>query len=208
MDFRARVTPCAQGTLLTFDHEKHSAPIYFDRMLLRDPTMHLSLRIADTRCLKSSQMLLPARNRLICFCVNHKKFSTCWLRQSWSTSTSPETPNASPSTAIPRMASASATSPTGLCSTSATTTPKRWGSDFHKIYPDGISAEEIFAYTYAVLHDPVYRHNYKVDLLREFPTPASVSRLRPVGQDGPGAAGPCTSALSPAEPYPLKTSRW
>ena len=46
---------------------------------------------------------------------------------------------------------------------------KRWGSDFHKIYPDGISAEEIFAYTYAVLHDPVYRHDYKVDLLREFP---------------------------------------
>ena len=25
------------------------------------------------------------------------------------------------------------------------------------------------AYTYAVLHDPVYRHDYRVDLLREFP---------------------------------------
>ena len=46
---------------------------------------------------------------------------------------------------------------------------KRWGRDFHDIYPDGISAEEIFAYTYAVLHDPVYRYDYKVDLLREFP---------------------------------------
>ena len=46
---------------------------------------------------------------------------------------------------------------------------KRWGRDFHNIYPDGISAQEIFAYTYAVLHDPVYRHDYKVDLLREFP---------------------------------------
>ena len=46
---------------------------------------------------------------------------------------------------------------------------KRWGKDFHDIYPDGISAEEIFAYTYAVLHDPVYRYDYKVDLLREFP---------------------------------------
>ena len=44
-----------------------------------------------------------------------------------------------------------------------------WGKDFHEIYPDGISAEEIFAYTYAVLHDPVYRHDYRVDLLREFP---------------------------------------
>ena len=25
------------------------------------------------------------------------------------------------------------------------------------------------AYTYAVLHDPVYRHDYRIDLLREFP---------------------------------------
>ena len=33
----------------------------------------------------------------------------------------------------------------------------------------GITAEDIFAYTYAVLHDPVYRHDYGVDLLREFP---------------------------------------
>ena len=32
-----------------------------------------------------------------------------------------------------------------------------------------ITAEEIFAYTYAVLHDPVYRQEYAVDLLREFP---------------------------------------
>ena len=35
--------------------------------------------------------------------------------------------------------------------------------------PSGITAEGIFAYTYAVLHDPVYRHDYRVDLLREFP---------------------------------------
>ena len=34
---------------------------------------------------------------------------------------------------------------------------------------DGITAEKIFAYTYGVLHDPVYRHEYRVDLLREFP---------------------------------------
>ena len=46
---------------------------------------------------------------------------------------------------------------------------KDWGKDFQKIYPDGISAEEIFAYTYAVLHDPVYRYDFRVDLLREFP---------------------------------------
>ena len=35
---------------------------------------------------------------------------------------------------------------------------KEWGKDFDGIYPDtGITAEHIFAYTYAVLHDPVYR---------------------------------------------------
>ena len=34
---------------------------------------------------------------------------------------------------------------------------------------DSITAEHIFAYTYAVLHDPVYRDKYAVDLLREFP---------------------------------------
>ena len=44
-----------------------------------------------------------------------------------------------------------------------------WGKDFQETYPDGISAEDIFAYTYAVLHYPVYRHDYRVDLLREFP---------------------------------------
>ena len=46
---------------------------------------------------------------------------------------------------------------------------KEWGKDFEKTYPDGIGAEDIFAYTYAVLHDPVYRYDYANDLLREFP---------------------------------------
>ena len=46
---------------------------------------------------------------------------------------------------------------------------KEWGEDFKSVYPSGITAEHIFAYTYAVLHDPVYRHDYAVDLTREFP---------------------------------------
>ena len=46
---------------------------------------------------------------------------------------------------------------------------EEWGKDFDKIYPDGIGAEDIFAYTYAVLHDPVYLYDYANDLLREFP---------------------------------------
>ena len=46
---------------------------------------------------------------------------------------------------------------------------EEWGEDFDRTYPDGIDAEDIFAYTYAVLHDPVYRYDYANDLLREFP---------------------------------------
>ena len=46
-----------------------------------------------------------------------------------------------------------------------------WGlRQFRERYSDdSISAEDIFAYTYGVLHDPVYREKYSVDLLREFP---------------------------------------
>ena len=47
---------------------------------------------------------------------------------------------------------------------------KEWGDAFEELAgPAGITAEDIFAYTYAVLHDPVYRYDYRVDLLREFP---------------------------------------
>ena len=47
---------------------------------------------------------------------------------------------------------------------------QEWGDDFETLAgDDGITAEQIFAYTYAVLHDPVYRHDYAVDLLQEFP---------------------------------------
>ena len=45
-----------------------------------------------------------------------------------------------------------------------------WGDDYPRSAgDDGITAEDIFAYTYAVLHDPEYREKYAVDLLREFP---------------------------------------
>ena len=45
-----------------------------------------------------------------------------------------------------------------------------WGDDYPRIAGDnGITAEDIFAYAYAVLHDPEYREKYAVDLLREFP---------------------------------------
>ena len=46
-----------------------------------------------------------------------------------------------------------------------------WGlRQFREHYgDDGITAEDIFAYTYAALHDPAYRQKYEVDLRREFP---------------------------------------
>ena len=47
---------------------------------------------------------------------------------------------------------------------------KDMGEYFKKTFgADGISAEDIFAYIYAVLHDPVYHADYRVDLQREFP---------------------------------------
>ena len=45
-----------------------------------------------------------------------------------------------------------------------------WRDDYPRLAgDDGITAGDIFAYTYAVLHDPEYREKYAVDLLREFP---------------------------------------
>ena len=46
-----------------------------------------------------------------------------------------------------------------------------WGlRQFREHYRvDSISAEDIFAYTYAALHDQTYRERYEMDLLREFP---------------------------------------
>ena len=47
----------------------------------------------------------------------------------------------------------------------------QWGlRAFREHYKDdSITPEQVFAYAYAVLHDPVYLHDYKGDLLREFP---------------------------------------
>ena len=47
---------------------------------------------------------------------------------------------------------------------------KEFGEHFEEVVGGpSITAEDVFAYTYAVLHDPAYRHDYAVDLLREFP---------------------------------------
>ena len=47
----------------------------------------------------------------------------------------------------------------------------QWGlRQFREHYgDDAITAEDIFAYVYAMLHDPAYRERYEIDLRREFP---------------------------------------
>ena len=46
-----------------------------------------------------------------------------------------------------------------------------WGEESYREFfgAEGITAEDIFAYLYGVLHDREYRYDYRIDLLREFP---------------------------------------
>ena len=46
-----------------------------------------------------------------------------------------------------------------------------WGlRQFREHYgDDSITAEDVFAYVYAMLHDPAYRQRFEIDLRREFP---------------------------------------
>ena len=80
---------------------------------------------------------------------------------------------------------------------------KEWGKDFEAIYPAGITDEHIFAYTYAVLHDPAYREEYAVDLLREFPRLPlydDFSQWATMGQE----LLDLHVGFESAEPYPLQ----
>ena len=74
----------------------------------------------------------------------------------------------------------------GTCSSNIT----QWGMrQFREHYADeSISAEDIFAYTYAVLHDPEYREKYAVDLSREFPRLPFYPDFRAWVRDWPDAA--------------------
>ena len=50
---------------------------------------------------------------------------------------------------------------------------RRWGEryrNYQEVFGEaGATAEDVFAYIYGLLHDPAYRHEYRVELLREFP---------------------------------------
>ena len=69
---------------------------------------------------------------------------------------------------------------------------------------DSISAEDIFAYTYGVLHDPVYREKYAIDLLREFPRLPFYPEFRHWVKMGQELLD-LHIGFESAEPYPLET---
>ena len=131
------------------------------------------------------------------------RFYQFWRRQVFRLCTSLATPNASPSTATRQPANGSATSPNWGIRRINGTTADEWGRDFGAIYPDGITAENIFAYTYAVLHNPAYREEYAVDLLREFPRLPlypNFNQWAGMGQD----LLDLHIGFESAEPYPLQ----
>ena len=81
---------------------------------------------------------------------------------------------------------------------------EEWGEDYEGIAgKDGLTAEDIFAYTYAVLHDPEYREQYEIDLLREFPRLPLYRQFKVWAMMGQELLDLHTGFES-AEPYPLE----
>ena len=80
-----------------------------------------------------------------------------------------------------------------------------WGlRHFREHYGDGsISAEDIFAYTYAMLHDPAYRQRYEVDLRRDFPRVHFQEDFAWWVQQGQGLLD-LHLGFEAAEPWPLQ----
>ena len=80
-----------------------------------------------------------------------------------------------------------------------------WGlQQFREHYRDeSITAEDIFAYAYAVLHDPEYREKYAVDLLREFPRLHFYEEFAPLARMGRELLD-LHIGFESVEPYPLE----
>ena len=69
-----------------------------------------------------------------------------------------------------------------------------WGlRQFREHYGnDAITAGDIFAYTYAMLHDPAYRQQYEIDLRHDFPRVYFQDDFAWWAQQGPRACWTCT----------------
>ena len=68
---------------------------------------------------------------------------------------------------------------------------------------DGITAEDVFAYVYAMLHDPAYRQRYEIDLRREFPRVYFQADFAWWAQKGRELLD-LHLGFETAEPYPLR----
>ena len=76
--------------------------------------------------------------------------------------------------------------------------------EFREHYGDGgITAEDVFAYVYAMLHDPAYQQRYEVDLLREFPRLHFYQEFAPWAGWGRKLLD-LHIGFEDAEPYPLE----
>ena len=112
---------------------------------------------------------IAGRNKVICFCVNRKQFYVL------ATDKLPDYHFTGDAQCLPLYRytedgeRVSNITEWGLRGINAHYR-KEFGERFEEaVGGERITAEDVFAYTYAVLHDPVYRHDYAVDLLREFP---------------------------------------
>ena len=83
-----------------------------------------------------------------------------------------------------------------------------WGlRQFREHYGDAhISSEDIFAYTYAALHDPAYRETYAVDLRQEFPRLPFHDEFREFARLGQELLD-LHIGFDTAEPLPLRRER-
>ncbi len=143
------------------------APNVFDRKSIRQTLFRpfVGRSLYFNQSLNEMQYQLPDifpvgttdENRAICFCVNGKSFYVLAADRVFDLHFTGDTQ------CLPLYRY----TPDGKRVSNITD----WGlRQFREHYENElITAEDIFAYTYAVLHDPEYRENYGVDLLREFP---------------------------------------
>ena len=102
-------------------------------------------------------------NQVICFCVNGKDFYTLQRRLPTGSMTciSPAKTQCLP---LYRYTE-DGTQVSNITEWGLSRFREHYKAEHHGY----IGPEEVFAYTYAVLHDPVYREKYAADLRREFP---------------------------------------
>ena len=176
-------------------------PNHFQRQSVR-PTLfrpYVGKHLYFNQSLNEMQYQLPDvfpngdndENRAICFCVNGKSFYVLSTDRVFDLHFTGDTQ------CLPLYRY----TPEGERVSNIT----EWGlRAFREHYGDeSIGAEDIFAYTYAALHDPAYRRKYEVDLLREFPRLHFHEEFEPWVRMGRELLD-LHIGFETAEPYPLQ----